>query len=116
MDRLRRDPDLFLVAAADDRIVGAVLGTFDGRRGWVNRLAVAPDRQGQGYGNLLMAELERRLLARGCRKVNLLVTPDNQRVVPFYRQLGYEQDELTFMEKWLGDDRRQPPLSQRPTA
>jgi GNAT superfamily N-acetyltransferase len=103
LERLQGDPDLFLVAVADDRIVGAVLGTFDGRRGWVNRLAVVPHRQGQGYGKLLMAELERRLRARGCRKVNLLVTADNQRVVSFYRRLGYERDELIFMEKELSE-------------
>jgi ribosomal protein S18 acetylase RimI-like enzyme len=38
--KLERDPDLFLVAEQDDRIVGAVLGGFDGRRGLVYHLAV----------------------------------------------------------------------------
>src|SRR5438093_196630 len=44
----RRDPDLFLVAAVDETIEGAVLGGFDGRRGWVYHLAVAPGYRNRG--------------------------------------------------------------------
>jgi hypothetical protein len=36
--KLERDPDLFLVAEMDGRIVGAVVGGFDGRRGLVYHL------------------------------------------------------------------------------
>ena len=36
--KLRRDPQLFLVADAGQAIVGVVLGTFDGRRGWIRRI------------------------------------------------------------------------------
>ena len=102
--RLARDPGLFLVAEIDEQIVGAVLGAFDGRRGWVWHLAVDQDRQRQGIGRALLAELEARLAARGCRKVNLLVAPHNVGVVPFYESLGYRTGELVFMEKWLADD------------
>src|SRR3546814_13845060 len=48
-----------------------------------------------------MAEAERRLAAIGCDKVNLLIEPDNAGVERFYRRLGYDRDELIFMEKWL---------------
>ena len=79
----------------------AVLGTFDGRRGWVNRLATRPGRRGQGHASAVLAELERRLGAKGCRKVNLLIEPDNKPVTGFYRRRGYAEDRLIFMEKWL---------------
>jgi ribosomal protein S18 acetylase RimI-like enzyme len=98
---LARDGDLVLVAEDADGLAAAVLGTFDGRRGWVNRLAARPDRRGQGLATAILAELERRLSAKGCRKVNLLIEPDNQAVTGFYRQHGYAEDELIFMEKWL---------------
>jgi GNAT superfamily N-acetyltransferase len=46
---------------------------FDGRRGWVNRLATRSDQRGTGQGSAILAELERRLVDKGCRKINLLV-------------------------------------------
>ena len=98
---LGRDPDLVIVAEDADGLAAAVLGTFDGRRGWVNRLATGPDHRGQGHATAILAELERRLAAKGCQKVNLLIEPDNQAVSSFYRMHGYAEDELIFMEKWL---------------
>lgn len=100
--KLERDADLFLVVQDGDRIVGVVLGSYDGRRGWINRLAVVPDHQGAGLGLRLVAEVETRLKARGCRKVNLHIEPSNAKVQGFYARLGYRVDELIFMEKWLG--------------
>jgi len=44
---LARDPDLVLIAEDADGLTAAVLGTFDGRRGWVNRLATRPGRRGR---------------------------------------------------------------------
>jgi len=98
---LVHDPDLVLIAEDADGLTAAVLGTFDGRRGWVNRLATRPGRRGQGHASAVLAELERRVGAKGCRKVNLLIEPDNQPVTGFYRGRGYTEDRLIFMEKWL---------------
>ncbi len=99
--KLERDPDLFLVAEEDQRIVGAVMGCFDGRRGWVNHLAIDPQFQGKHFGKIIMEELEKRLKEKGCEKVNLLVRMDNTKVQGFYERLGFKQDELVFMEKWI---------------
>ena len=98
---LERDADFFFVAEDRGRSVGVVMGCYDGRRGGVNHLAVAPERQGQGLGAAIMAELERRLVAKGCEKVNLLIEPDNAGVQAFYEKLSYSRDPLIFMEKWL---------------
>lgn len=115
---LTRDPGLILVDVDDNgEVAGAVLGAYDGRRASVNRLAVRPDMQGRGIGKRLMAELEERLIAIGCPKVNLLVEPDNAGVVSFYEAMGYQTEDLIFMEKWLaGRDRREllPELSEEP--
>ncbi len=48
-----------------------------------------------------MQELEHRLQEKGCAKVNLLIEPANASVQAFYQRLGYQRDELIFMEKWL---------------
>ena len=97
----RRNPDLFLVAYERDRLVGTIMGSWDGRRGWINRLAVDPaDRRG-GLGRGLLALVEARLRQRGCDKVNLLIESDNEAVVDFYLASDYTRDPLIFMEKWL---------------
>lgn len=96
-----RDPDLFLVAEADGRVVGAVIGAWDGRRGWIYHLAVLPAYQGQGIGRRLMGEVEQRLKQKGCLKVNLHVERRNAAVAEFYRELGYAADDLIFMGKLL---------------
>lgn len=94
-------PGLLLVAEREVTVVGSVMASWDGRRGWINRLAVDPGARGARLGERLMAEAERRLAAIGCDKVNLLIEPDNAGVRRFYERLGYGVDELIFMEKWL---------------
>ncbi len=94
-------PDLLLVAAEAGEIVGSVMVGYEGHRGWINYLAVAPDHRKQGLGRLLMAEAELRLLREGCPKVNLQVRAGNDEVVAFYRRLGYDAEEMVSMGKRL---------------
>lgn len=99
--KLLRDPELFLVAEAGSRIVGAVMGGFDGRRGMVYHLAVARELRSQGLGEALMSELEQRLRHKGCIRCYLLVTRDNPGAVHFYEQRGWEKMELSIYGKDL---------------
>ncbi len=99
--KIRRDPDLFLVAEMDGRIVGSVLGGFDGRRGMMYHLAVAHSHRGRGIGEQLMDELERRLRAKGCIRYYLLVTTDNDTAIRFYEQRGWERLDLYVYGKDL---------------
>lgn len=92
--KLQRDPDLFLIAEADGKMVGAVLGGFDGRRGMMYHLAVADSHRRQGIGLALMEELERRLRAKGCIRYYLLVTKDNESAMKFYEDYGWQRMPL----------------------
>ena len=89
------------LCAADGAIIGTVLGSDDGRRGWINHLAVRRDHQHNGYGARLVQALVARLTAAGCEKLNLLVVNNNAHVVPFYESLGFALDDNLFMARWL---------------
>jgi ribosomal protein S18 acetylase RimI-like enzyme len=87
--RAELNPELFLVAESDEQIVAVVMGTYDGRRGWILRLAVHPAHRRQGLATRLVGELEQRFTALGCPRVNLLVMPDNTDGLSFWQALGY---------------------------
>ena len=99
--KLQRDPDLFLIAE-DHEIVGVVIGAWDGRRGWINHLAVKPDRQGSGIGTSLIQELEERLIEKGARKVNAQIYRSNDKSIEFFKSAGYEvHSDLVMVGKFL---------------
>jgi ribosomal protein S18 acetylase RimI-like enzyme len=89
--KLKRDPDLFLVAELNEEIIGTVIGGYDGRRGIIYHLAVHKDVREQGVGAMLMNEVEKRLQAKGCVKCYLLVIADNERAVQFYENRGWRE-------------------------
>ena len=89
--KLQRDPDLFLIAEANNVIIGTIIGGFDGRRGMIYHLAVQSNFREQGIGSLLLAEVEKRLKAKGCRKCYLLVTADNTGAAQFYEQRDWNE-------------------------
>ena len=101
--KLERDHDLFLIAEEGGQIIGAVIGVWDGRYGWIYHLAVSPLRQRQGIGLQLMEEVEKRLRQRGALEINLLVEGRNTQVIPFYQRLGFEIGNKVFMRKSLVD-------------
>jgi ribosomal protein S18 acetylase RimI-like enzyme len=89
--KLQHDPDLFLVAETNGKLIGTVIGGFDGRRGLIYHLAVEASFRQQGVGSLLMDEVERRLKAKGCLKCYLLVTVENENAMRFYESRQWER-------------------------
>jgi ribosomal protein S18 acetylase RimI-like enzyme len=87
--KLKYDPDLFLVAEMEGKIIGTVVGGFDGRRGMVYHLAVREENRKQGIGEALMNELEKRLKAKGCIRCYLMVTRENTNAMQFYEKHGW---------------------------
>ncbi|MES2171640.1 MAG: GNAT family acetyltransferase [Actinomycetota bacterium] len=99
--KLTEQPELFLVGEIDGDIVATAMAGYDGHRGWVHYLAVDPSRRREGIGRQLMSEVEARLVAVGCPKLNLQVRSDNAAVLGFYRGLGYGEDQVLSMGKRL---------------
>ena len=101
--KLLRDPDLFLVAESGGRIIGTVMGGFDGRRGMVYHLAIEHSFRRMGIGNALMSELESRMMKKGCIRMYLLVTHDNVDAIRFYESQDWEQMDLRIYAKDLSE-------------
>lgn len=101
--KLRVQPELLLVGEIDATIAGAVIAGFDGVRGWIHHLAVAPEFRRCGLATKLMRAAEAGLGKLGCSKVNLQVRATNREVVAFYQTLGYQVEERVSMGRRLGD-------------
>ena len=100
---LSMQPDLFLVAIDRDMVVGSavasIIAGYDGHRGWLYAVAVLQSHQRQGIATALVREAENRLIALGCKKINLHVRTLDTPVIKFYQSLGYEVEEHVSMGK-----------------
>ncbi|WP_232697791.1 GNAT family N-acetyltransferase [Brevibacillus daliensis] len=99
--QLAWDSDLVMVAENDGEVVGVIVGTIDGTRAYFYRLAVKPGEQGTGIGRKLVEALENRFKQRGVNHILIMVNQANQRVLPFYRSLGYELQQYITLSKKL---------------
>lgn len=70
-------------------LIAVVLATHDGRKGWINRLAVLPEHRHRGYATRLIAEAERVLQAQGITVIAALIEPGNTASFALFRKLGY---------------------------
>ena len=86
---LERGTAVFLVAEVDGKLAGVVLGTHDGRKGWINRLAVVPAQRRRGIARLLVCAVETRLAALGIEITAALIETPNQASLDFFRAIGY---------------------------
>lgn len=100
--KIQRDPDLFLVAEIEDQIIGAVIGAFDGRRGFIYHLAVRQNFRRQNIATQLLNEVEKRLQAKGCIKCLLFVFADNENAIKFYKNRGWhpQPEDVVFAKEF----------------
>jgi len=89
--------------AGQGDLAGSVMVGFDGHRGWVYYLAVAPGRRRSGLGRVLMTAAEAWLRARGAPKIQLMVRTDNEAALGFYEALGLERQQVVTLGRFLKD-------------
>jgi ribosomal protein S18 acetylase RimI-like enzyme len=95
---LARDPGALLVAESSGHIVGTVIAAWDGWRGSVYRIAVAPEYRRAGLGRRLLDEAEQRLRGLGARRMHAIVVGTDERAVGFWRASDWEdhRSQLRF--------------------
>ena len=100
---LVRNPGLSFVARENKRIVGAVLGGHDGRRGLLNHLAVAPEFRAKGTGRRLAESVLAALRQIGIPKCHLFVHADNVDALAFWNSVGWsKRHDLEMFSKATG--------------
>ncbi len=105
LTQLGRPSSIFFVAEREGRIVAAALCTHDGRKGWINRLAVLPKCQRMGVGGMMVREAERRFRELGLEVYSCLIMADNERSQQMFAHLGYvRQDDVVYYSKRTRDD------------
>jgi ribosomal protein S18 acetylase RimI-like enzyme len=102
---MKHGVNIFLVAEADGTIVGSVFGTHEGRKGWINRLAVTPEIRRQGVARKLVTAVEERLASLGIDIVACLIEDWNTTSIKTFERLGYQhQPDVLYFTKRRSPD------------
>lgn len=95
---------VFLVAEMDGRLIGSAVGTHDGRKGWINRVAVLSEFRRQGIAADLVREVEKRIKRKGIRIIACLVEEWNAESLKFFKKMGYVcHRDIFYLTKREGD-------------
>ena len=87
---LERNPGLSFVVLDEDKVVGAVLCSHDGRMGYLTHLAVDKTHRRKGLGRSLVGRCLYTLMSMGIRKCTLLVMKDEEGAMAFWESIGLE--------------------------
>ena len=93
--RLERDRALFALAWHGERLVGTLMGGWDGWRGNMYRLAVDPEYRRQGIARRLVEAVETQLRELGAERITSLVFAHEPGAADLWRSLGYSPDPTT---------------------
>jgi ribosomal protein S18 acetylase RimI-like enzyme len=103
----RHNPTSTVLVVRDDTsaVVGSVLAGYEGHRGWLYYVAVAPALQGTGLGRRIVEAAEEWLQQAGASRVRLMVRSTNTAVLGFYATLGYDDVGCTVLGRTLDASR-----------
>ena len=103
-NQIELDSTIFLVAKVNGALVASILGTHDGRKGWINRLAVAPELRHRNIARRLVTEVEDRFSRAGIEVTACLIEEANAESMRLFQKLGYERYEVAYFSKRRSPD------------
>ncbi len=80
---------------AENKIVGTVLASYDGRKGYIQKMAVNKDLRGQGIGKKMLKNTLDKLKEAGALDIRVNCS---EKLIPFYRKCGFEIKNVTSMQ------------------
>ena len=90
---LARNPQLNYVAYASDSIIGCIMAGHDGRRGYLQHLAVTPDYRQKGIARTLVNKVIEELKLLAINKSHIFILRDNDSAKVFWEKLGWKRRE-----------------------
>ena len=92
---------LFWLIEEKGKVVATAMAGYDGHRGWIYSIGVAPGARRRGHARALLAHAEDQLRALGCPKINLQVLAVNEEAQQFWRAAGYQPDPVVSLGRRL---------------
>lgn len=99
MEQVRNKNTILLVAEFNGKKVGTVLGTHDGRKGWINRLVVDAEFRKRNIAQRLVHEVEKWIEGSGLEVFACVIEGDNTASMEFFKKLGYEEWDVRYFSK-----------------
>jgi len=98
-------PRFFIGAFEDEALIGVAIATDDGRKSWINRLAVVPEERGKGVAKAIVAECERIFTEMGRVVFCIMIEGENDASEHLFEGLGYKhENDIRYYAKRLGQD------------
>jgi len=91
---LEKNPNLSVLMEDNNKIIGTVLGSFDGRRGYIQKVVTAKTSRKKGIGKQLVDEVIKRLTSLGVLYIPIQCDPEN---VSFYEKCGFRKSTMVPM-------------------
>lgn len=97
---IARDPEALILAVSGTRVVGSVIAGWDGWRGGIYRLVVAPAHRREGLGRRLLREAEQHLARRGAVRSHAIVVESDPQALGFWQASGWSKhaDRARFVK------------------
>lgn len=97
---LKRNPGLSLVVRDGEQAIGAVLCGHDGRRGYLNHLAVRPEYRKRGLGSQMVETCLASLKCVGILRCNIFLFAGNELGERFWKRHGWlQRSDLQVMQR-----------------
>ena len=99
-EQIQKSPDLFLGAFLEEELIGCIVASFDGRKGWINRLAVLPEYRNQGIAQTLIHAAELALKRKGVEVTGVLIFETNEPSLALFQKMGFKvHEDIIYLSK-----------------
>lgn len=104
---LKHNPKSTLILEENGKMIGAVIGAYNGRRGWIYHLAIDKKYQKKGFGSFLYKTVEKKLKDQGATKILLGVDYSKLKITSFYTKHGFTvMNDAVVMIKDLWEEEK----------